>query len=101
MLTAGVRVTDPLNMSGYVWLDEVHLGQPKVLIGQARKVQLIWRFRHSTFGGKYRYVDRNFQTPVTSVTNQDNEQDTAYLNITAFREFPMSFDYARQINRYP
>ena len=102
MLTAGVRVTDPLNMSGYVWLDEVHLGQPKVLIGQARKVQLDMEIPGiATFGGKYRYVDRNFQTPVTSVTNQDNEQDTAYLNITAFREFPMSFDYARQITVTP
>ena len=102
MLTAGVRVVDPLNMSGYLWLDEVHLGQPKVLIGQARKVQMDMEIPGiAKFGGKYRYVDRNFQTPVTSVTNQDNEQDTAYLNITAFREFPMSFDYTRQITVTP
>ncbi|HOX23828.1 MAG TPA: hypothetical protein PLL10_10205, partial [Elusimicrobiales bacterium] len=102
MVTAGVRVTDPLNMSSYVWLDEVHLGAPKVLIGQARKAQVDMEIPGiAAFGAKYRYVDRNFQTPVTAVTNQDNEQDTAYMNITAIDEFPVNLDYSRQITVTP
>ncbi|NLO90372.1 MAG: hypothetical protein GX410_00065 [Elusimicrobia bacterium] len=102
MLTAGVRVTDPLNRTGTVWLDEIHLGVPKILTGQAYKAQVDMLIPGwASFGAKYRYMDRNFQTPVTTLTGQDNEQITSYLNFTGIRRFPISMDYSRQVTVTP
>ncbi|MBI4349566.1 MAG: hypothetical protein HY553_22210, partial [Elusimicrobia bacterium] len=42
-----------------------------------------------------------YQTPTTVVSNQDNRQDTAYLNFIRLAWFPMQFNLARTITDTP
>lgn len=102
MIIAGVRSTDAGPHSGTVWLNEIYVAKPRVLVGNARKIQGDFDIAGwARFGGKYRYVDRNFQTPVTVVSNQDNEQNSGYLDFSRIKFFPMSFNISRQITTTP
>jgi hypothetical protein len=53
------------------------------------------------FGGSYRDVDRNWQTPTTAVTNQDNTQQNAYVNFNRLTFLPMTFKTARDVTVTP
>ena len=88
--------------SGTVYLDELHLADPLTRVGNARKVEGAFEIPGwFNFGGKQRFVDRSFQTPVTAIANQDNEQQTGYLNITRLAFFPVNVTAAHQITVTP
>lgn len=88
--------------SGYVYFNELHVKDPIARTGNARKVEgTIEIPGWFSAGGKHRYVDRSFQTPVTAVANQDNEQSSAYLNLTRISFFPVNVTAARQITVTP
>ena len=99
---AGVEATDGGGHSGTVYFNELHLSEPLIRVGNARKVEGAFEIPGwVSFGGKHRFVDRNFQTPVTAIANQDNEQQTGYLNITRLSFFPVNVTAARQITVTP
>ena len=102
-LVAGVyKVRGPVNTQGRLWLDEVHLANPAVRIGNAHSVAADFELTNwGTFGFKDRSIDRNFQTPTSVVSNQDNRVDTAYLNLRRLSSFPMSFNLTRTITDTP
>ncbi len=88
--------------SGTVYLNELHVAEPVTRVGNARKVEGSFEIPGwLNFGGKHRFMDRSFQTPVTAIANQDNEQQTGYLNITRVAVFPVSVTAARQITVTP
>jgi hypothetical protein len=88
--------------TGYAYLNELHLKDPIARTGNARKVEgTVEVPGWFSAGGKHRYMDRSFQTPVTAVTNQDNEQSSAYLNLTRLSFFPVNVTAARQITVTP
>ncbi|MBI4346965.1 MAG: hypothetical protein HY553_08935, partial [Elusimicrobia bacterium] len=65
-LTAGVYSAAGAPANGALWLNEVYVSDPIQRTGTAKKLQLDmdvpgWM----SFGGKYRSVDRNYQTPTT------------------------------------
>ncbi len=96
-ITMGVAVADGVH-SGTVYINEIYVAEPMVRVGNARKVEGSFEIPGwASFGGKHRYVDRNFQTPVTAITNQDNEMQTGYLNITRLAFLPLHFTGARQL----
>ena len=100
-IIAGFETVDPVDISthsGYVYLNEIHLAGPITRDGNARKVSGDFEIPgFATFGGKHRYMDRAFQTPVTAITNQDNEQNTGYLNLLKPSFFPTSYTFSKQI----
>ena len=88
--------------SGTVYFNELHVAAPLTRTGNARKVEGSFEIPGwLNFGGKHRFVDRSFQTPVTAIANQDNEQQTGYLNITRVAFFPVNVTAARQITVTP
>lgn len=98
----GIEATDGNPHSGTVYFDELHLKGPIARTGSARKVEGTLEVPGwFTAGGKHKYVDRGFQTPVTSIANQDNETSNAYLNLTRISFFPVSMTAARQITVTP
>jgi len=102
MIMMGIEARDASEHSGTVYVNELHLAEPLVRTGNAKKIEASFEIPGwMSFGGKHRFVDRNFQTPVSAVTNQDNEQNTGYLKFTRFRFLPMSFDFSRQITNTP
>jgi len=101
-MIAGLETADAAAHNGKVYLNEIHLAEPITKTGSAKKVQGDFEIAgFMSFGGKYRFVDRNFQTPVTAITNQDNEQQTAYLNLAKPSFFPTSYTASRQITVTP
>jgi hypothetical protein len=102
-LVAGVRKTaGPADTRGRIWLDEIYLADPVVRVGQAQTLSADFDWtRWATFGFKHRYMDRNFQTPTSVVSNQDNRLDSAYLNLRRLDFFPMTFNLSRTISDTP
>ncbi len=96
-IIVGVAAEDGSVHSGAVYLNEIHLAKPLTRTGNARKVEGSFEIPGwMSFGGKHRYMDRNFQTPVTAIANQDNEQQSGYLNLTRISFLPLSVTAARQ-----
>jgi len=99
---AGVEATDAGGHSGTVYFNELHLSEPLMRVGNARKVEGAFEIPGwASFGGKHRFVDRSFQTPVTAIANQDNESQSGYLNITRLAFFPVNVTASRQITVTP
>ena len=98
----GVEATDASPHTGTIYFNELHLKGPIARIGNARKVEgSVEVPGWFTVGGKHRYVDRGFQTPVTAITNQDNETASGYLNLTRLSFFPINVTAAKQITVTP
>ncbi|OGR67183.1 MAG: hypothetical protein A2X30_04885 [Elusimicrobia bacterium GWB2_63_16] len=98
----GVEAADAGPYSGTVYFNELHLKDPIARTGNARKVEGAFEVPGwFSFGGKHRYVDRSFQTPVTAVSNQDSEQSSAYLNLTRLAFFPVNVTASQQITVTP
>ena len=98
----GVSASDAIPQSGTVYVDEIYVSKPLTRTGNARKVEGSFEVPGwFNFGGKHRYVDKNFQTPVTAISNQDNEQQTGYLNINRLSFLPMNFTAAHQLVTTP
>jgi hypothetical protein len=101
-LIMGIAVNDGGAHSGTVYVNEIHVASPLTRVGNARKVEGSFEIPGwINFGGKHRLMDKNFETPVTAISNQDNEQQTGYLNITRLSFLPLSFTAARQIVTTP
>ncbi|OIO10008.1 MAG: hypothetical protein AUJ52_05285 [Elusimicrobia bacterium CG1_02_63_36] len=89
----GVYSSNTTRQTGSVYLNEIHLTNPIKRKGSAQKLQADFQVPGwMSFGGKYRFVDRNFHTPTTVVANQDHFQNTAYLNFTRISWMPLQFN---------
>ena len=98
----GISASDGNPHSGMVYVDDIFVEEPLDRVGNAMKVEGSFEIPGwVNFGGKQRTVDRNFQTPVTAISNQDNEQQTGYLNITRLAFLPLNFTAARQLVTTP
>jgi hypothetical protein len=90
------------NAGGAVFFNEIHVSDPVTRVGTAKKFEANFELPGwGTFGGKHRMVDRNFQTPTSVVSNQDNRLDSGYLNLTRLSFFPMTFNLQRTITNTP
>jgi hypothetical protein len=101
-LLAGLKSATNANQAGAVYVNEIHMAEPVTRVGTADKLQADFEVPGwGTFGAKHRAIDRNFQTPTSVVSNQDNREDSAYLNLTRLAWFPMSFNINRHITDTP
>jgi len=102
-LTAGVYVRPgAAQPNGTIFLNEIHVDDPVTRVGTASKIQADFEAAGwGTFGLKHRAIDRNFQTPTSVVSNQDNIEDASYLNLTRLAWFPMNFSINRHITDTP
>lgn len=101
-IIAGFKPTDVSTHSGTVYLNDIFLSKPIIRTGNARKIEGNFEIPgFATFGGKHKFIDRNFQTPVSAITNQDNEENTMYLNLSKPKFFPTSYSFSKQITNTP
>ncbi|TBR23945.1 hypothetical protein EPO15_05015, partial [bacterium] len=72
-LVAGVYSSSATKTSGALYINEFYVDGPITRVGTAEKLEAQFTVPGwANFGGKYRFVDRNYQTPTTVVSNQDN-----------------------------
>lgn len=96
-IIAGIEFTDSAEHSGTIYLDDIFVESPIERNGSARKLEGNFEMRGwFKGGGKYLYSDRSFQTPVTSITNQDREYINGWLDITKLKFFPINLKATRE-----
>ncbi|MBI4396120.1 MAG: hypothetical protein HY548_03425 [Elusimicrobia bacterium] len=87
----GVRNATGNTVQSELWVNEIHLSGSRLKVGEARRVSADFSWdRWGSFGGKFREVDRNFQTLTSAITNQDKTEESGYLNFTRLRFLPLS-----------
>ena len=95
IIKAGFISTD-LTAQGVVWLNDIFLGDAVVRIGEAysahAKVNLDNWFET---GAKIRYMDENFQTPVSVPQDQENTSQDYYFKFKRFKKVPINATYSR------
>ena len=101
-IIAGFETQSTSTFTHTVYLNDIFLSNPIKRNGKARKFSGDFEIpSFAKFGVKHRFVNRAFQTPVTAITNQDNEQNTAYLNLFKPKFFPTSYTYSKQNTNTP
>jgi hypothetical protein len=79
--------------AGELWINELHVTGARLKVGNARRVAADFSLPGwSAFGGRFREVDRNFQTLTSPITNQDRTESSAYAQITRFSFLPLNFN---------
>lgn len=95
IIKAGFISTDT-TAQGVVWLDDIFLGDAVVRKGEAysayAKINLDNWFET---GAKIRYMDNNFQTPVSVPQKQENTTQDYYFKFKRFKNLPINATYYR------
>lgn len=101
-IITGIDVNDSFSHDISLYLNDIYLSEPIKKTGSARKVQGSFEIpSFASFGGKHKFVDRMFQTPVTAITNQDSEENSGYLTLIKPSFFPTSYTFSRKITNTP
>ncbi|MFB0527119.1 MAG: hypothetical protein ACETVO_06595, partial [bacterium] len=90
------------DIDGEIWVNEIHV------TGARKKEGWAYRFGLDselpgwfTFGGKYWYMDRNFETITVPSKNQDKEVISAYTNFNRLSYLPLSLNWSRTTTLTP
>lgn len=76
--------------SGEVWLNVIHLAESVTTEGTAYKVDGAVRLDGwGSAGAKYKYMDSDFETPLTVAKNQEVTEEEYFLKVDKFKNFPM------------
>lgn len=97
MIMAGVeKTTDDsgafigAGSEGELWLNVIHLAEGITTEGEAYKVDGAVRLNGwGSAGAKYKYMDSDFETPLTVAKNQEVTEEEYFLKITRVKNFPM------------
>lgn len=94
---AGINNNTSGGIVNQVWLNEIHQINPREREGNAERYAFDTTWRGwMDFGGSFRDVDRNWQTPTTAVTNQDRTQSNGYMNFNRLNFLPMTYKTNRE-----
>jgi len=81
---------------GEIWVNEIHLIGARKKEGWAGRIGLDCELPGwFTFGGKYWYMDRNFETITVPSKNQDREEISAYTNFNRLNYLPLSLKWSK------
>lgn len=87
---------------GEIWVNEIHLTGARKKEGWAGRIGLDCELPGwLTFGGKYWYMDRNFETITVPSKNQDKEVISAYTNFNRLSYLPLSLNWSKTTTLTP
>ncbi|MDR0291706.1 MAG: hypothetical protein LBI01_02820 [Elusimicrobium sp.] len=98
LITAGVqRAAGAAGIpTGEVWFNELHMADSVTAEGMAYRGDLKMQLKGwGDAGGTYRNMDDKFETPVTVATNQKNETQDYYVNLTKINHLPVKATYSQ------
>ncbi len=79
-----------------LWVNEMFVTGARLKVGTAKRIGADFSWANwGTFGGKFREVDRNFQTLTSPITNQDSIDRSGYMTFTRLNFMPLSANYSR------
>ncbi|MCG3203816.1 MAG: hypothetical protein KCHDKBKB_00488 [Elusimicrobia bacterium] len=98
----GIKNNTGGQIKNQIWVNEIHVSGPHTRTGHAKRYSFDSQWPGwMDFGGGYRDVDRNWQTPTTAITNQDSTQTNAFVNFNRIAFLPMTFKTNRDITVTP
>jgi len=87
---------------GEIWVNEIHITGVRKKEGWAGRLGLDCELPEwLTFGGKYWYMDRNFETITVPSKNQDREEISAYTNFNRLSYLPLSVNWSKTTTKTP
>lgn len=92
VIVSGVQrdATVGTGSAGAVWLNVIHLAEAIKLEGSAYKGDVVVRLDEwGSAGAKYKYMDSNFETPLTVSKSQEVTEEEYFVNVDKFKKFPM------------
>ena len=113
MIMAGISASSQLDAntgveiysgggSGSVWLNVIHLAESITTKGTAYKVDGAVRMDGwGSAGAKYKYVDGDFETPLTVSKDQETTEEEYFLKIDRVKHFPMEATFNRSTTVTP
>lgn len=88
--------------SGEIWLNEIHVNSSWIKQGHAWRLNGDFNLQSwATFGGKRKFMDRNFETFSAAITNRDYLEDTAYVNLTRIPFLPVNYSIGSTKTKTP
>ncbi len=82
--------------SGSVWLNVIHLADAITTKGTAYKVDGVVRMDGwGSAGAKYKYMDGDFETPLTVSKDQEITEEEYFLKVDRVKHFPMEATFNR------
>jgi len=82
--------------TGEVWFNELHMADSVTSEGMAYRGDVKMQLNGwGDAGATYRNMDDKFETPVTVATNQKNESQDYYLNLTKINYLPIKAIYSQ------
>ena len=97
-----VNGTGSIITDGEIWVNEIHLTGARKKEGWAGRIGLDCELPGwLTFGGKYWYMDRNFETITVPSKNQDKEVISAYTNFNRLSYLPLSLNWSKTTTLTP
>ncbi|MCX7641628.1 MAG: hypothetical protein N2Z20_03235 [Elusimicrobiales bacterium] len=101
-IMVGLDIKDSSSHNVTVYLNDLYLSEPIKKKGTARKVQGNFDIPgFASFGGKHRFIDRMFQTPISAITNQDLEESFGYLTLSKPSFLSTSYTFSKKITNTP
>ncbi len=95
-------ISDDSTAQGTVWLNDIFLGDAVVRKGEAysahAKINMDNWFET---GANIKYMDQNFQTPVSVPKDQENTTQDYYFKFKRFKQVPISATYSRSDTTTP
>ncbi|MFH0947914.1 MAG: carbohydrate binding domain-containing protein [Elusimicrobiota bacterium] len=68
--------------NGEMWLDEIYLDDSWKITGYANRYNSDFNIPNwATFGGKFKFINRDFQTLTTQISNRDYEEISGYFGM--------------------
>ncbi|PKM92567.1 MAG: hypothetical protein CVU80_02680, partial [Elusimicrobia bacterium HGW-Elusimicrobia-4] len=68
--------------NGEIWLNEIYLDDSWKITGYANRYNADFSVPDwATFGGKFKFINRDFQTLTTQISNRDYEEISGYFNM--------------------
>ncbi len=87
---------------GEVWLNVIHLAEGVTTEGEAYKVDGAVRLNGwGSAGAKYKYMDSNFETPLTVAKDQEVTEEEYFVKVTRVKNFPMEATFNRSTTVTP
>ena len=96
LMKAGVKKTNGagINDSGEVWFNEIHQMESELLEGSAYLARVNFEYKdYLEFKSAFRGKDKEFETPMTVASMQDQTEQDYWLKYSKIETFPITVGY--------
>ncbi|MFH1369539.1 MAG: hypothetical protein ABII64_10505 [Elusimicrobiota bacterium] len=97
-----IGIIAPPGNSGEIWVNEIHANGSWIKKGYAWRLNTDMNLTSwATFGGKRKFMNRDFETFSAGVYNRDSLDDSAYVNFSRIPFLPLNYSISTSKTKTP